>query len=45
MSEIWVRMQEEAFVPSDDLKLKMAAPFIKEGKEAPFAVPDQSKDL
>ena len=45
MSEVWVRMQEEAFVPSDDLKRKMAVPFIKEGKQAPFAVPLQSKYL
>jgi hypothetical protein len=39
MGEVWVKMQEEGFIPSDALKLKMAVPFAKEGKDTPFQVP------
>jgi hypothetical protein len=39
MTELWVRMQEESYTPSDALKLKMATAFEADGKPAPFQVP------
>jgi hypothetical protein len=39
MHEVWVRMQEDGFVPSDRLKGIMAAPFVAEEKPIPFHVP------
>ncbi len=39
MSEVWVRMQEDGFVPSDRLKGIMAVPFVAEQKPIPFHVP------
>ncbi len=39
MGEVWLKMQEEGYVPSDELKLKMAIPFEKEGKATPFQIP------
>lgn len=39
MHEVWVRMQEDGFVPSDHLKGIMAAPFVAKEKPIPFHVP------
>ena len=43
MTELWVRMQEEGYVPSDAVKSKMAEAFQQEGKPAPFQVPIQGE--
>jgi hypothetical protein len=40
MTEVWVCMQEEGYIPSDSLKAKMAEAFRHDGKPAPFQVPE-----
>jgi len=43
MNEVWVRMQEDGYVPSDKLKCTMAIPFIVKEKPIPFHVPLEGK--
>ena len=45
MTELWVQMQEEGYIPSDSLKSQMANAFKKDGKPVPFQVPIQGINI